>query len=165
MPKSGRELDAERLAEAQTARDWDTAHRTDLPEPIRTEDSREQVMLGGVRRARLQYLGMWMEGEDDHVVYDERGRFVPLTGRTKVIDVHQLAHNKRIERAFERLTPKQRELLEAHALEGKSLQELRTHGESKQAVSERIAWARNALAKAILATAEEEVVLTGEELG
>jgi len=165
MPKSRRELDEERLAEAKAARDWDTAHSNELPEPIRTEDSREQVMLGGIRRARLQYLGMWMEGEDDHTVYDESGRFVPLTGQTKVIDVYQLAHNKRIERAFERLTAKQRELLDAYALEGKSLQELRTHGESKQAVAERISWARNALAKAILATAEEEVVLTGEELG
>lgn len=163
MRKTVDERKAEMVAEVKAAREWGEQHEKELDPVIKTDSWYEQATRAGVRYRRLLYLGMFAE-EDQTVVYDEGGRFLPLISEPKEIDLQQTAHNKRIQRALDTLPTKQRELLEAYALEGKTLNELRTHGESKQAVHERLAWARNAFAKAILATAEEPVILTGDDL-
>lgn len=164
MPKRADEHQNDIDREVGDAERWLSKHEDKLDKVIETEQHQDQVMLDGVRRLRMRYLGMWGEGEDDEVTYDESRRFVPLVATPDELDVQRIAHNKRVERAFETLKPEQRDLLVAWALEGKTLTQLRKHGESRQAVHERVAWAKNALVKAILATAEEPVVVTAEDL-
>ena len=158
------EVEAERKDEEREARRWMARNKHRLPaeEPMRPRLRDE----GGVPAVdRLLIGGALMEvGSDVEAVFSERNRFVPLQGSDRELDLASAATGVRVNRALAILPVAQQELLRAHYIEGLSLSQMVRHGESRQAVHERLTWARLAFGRALLAQEHDPIELSEEDL-
>ncbi len=152
------ELEADARKENKEAQRWLKKNES-LLEPDLTDSHRvrEQTMHGDVRVERLMRLGMWAQGEDDLVDYNEGSRFVPLIGQPQEFDLKRAELDARVRHVLSFVKEEQRELLLAYYVEGLNWSDLRREKESRQAVHERLSWARNSFLKAWIAHAEDEL--------
>jgi predicted DNA-binding protein YlxM (UPF0122 family) len=84
---------------------------------------------------------------------------VPLISKPQSVNLKGAELGARVEHVLTFLTQKQQDTLMQHYVEGLSLAEMRTGRESRQAVHERVAWARLAFLKAWRDHAEDEIIV------
>jgi DNA-directed RNA polymerase specialized sigma24 family protein len=150
MTSTREQLEVRRKAEEKAAKRWYARNEGKLP-PSRLP--REQADKGRVRTfTNAEYSAL--RGSELGVVYSEAGRFLPLQGGMPGVDTEERdearrAYEDAFDAAFDSLPKRQQTLLLAHYIEGLSLAKLAEHGESRQAVHERVYWAKLALRKAL----------------
>lgn len=156
------EVEADRRREEREARRWMRRNKHHL-EP--EEPPRHRVRGGDGLHDRVLVGGALLEvGEDVGVVYSESNRFVPIQGTDRELDLESAALGARVNRALATLPARQQELLRAHYIEGLTLSQLARAGESRQAVHERLTWARLAFGRALLAQEDMPIELTEDDL-
>ncbi len=152
------QVEAEARKENREAQRWLKKHEPELESVANLSNIQgRQVMTDGDRQARLTYLGMWAQGEDDLVDYGEGSRFVPLIGQPQEFNLKRAELDARVRHVLSFVKEEQRELLRRYYVEGVEWKDLRKSGESRQAVHERLSWARNSFLKAWIAHAEDEL--------
>lgn len=151
--KARARLDAEKKARAWMRRN---AHK--LPPLSEGRESR----LPKHEVALSEKVGM-APVEEQHVVYDERHRFVPMTGFSLPLDLKSVELAARVNHVMTFLTEAQRETLRAHYIEGLILREMARKGETRQSVHERVSWARKAFERAWLEHGEDPITITEED--
>ena len=160
-------MEAEQQAEEKQAARWTRKHEKLLDPVVDNQTVRpvDRVLdAGGSKINRLRRLGAFATGEDDVVRYDEGGRFVPLIGQPQEFDLKRVEVAAMVNHVLSFLEDSQRDLLLAYYVEGVNWKDLRRGNESRQAVHERLAWARNAFHKAFIAHAEDDINIKESDL-
>lgn len=138
MPRSRKEIEASMVADGRRLEAWEKSRKT-------RED--------GGRYSKLGYREVSLSGSkggtppgDEPIVYDEGGRFVPLVSNMLPLTADQRSEEiaARVDHVLSFLTEKQRETLRRRWVEGLTLAEMATAGESRQAVHQQVSWARKA---------------------
>jgi DNA-directed RNA polymerase specialized sigma24 family protein len=161
VPRRLHDVEAAARQEAAAAEAWANRNRKRIPKLLDGTDGFERVRLHGKLVRRV--VPLWLEALNRERDYAEARKFVPLQGEPHGIDIAQAAMSVRVKRALARLTPEQRELLEKRYVQGKTLVEMRSVRESRQAVYDRVRRARVAFEQAWLDTADLPVVLSAED--
>lgn len=164
MPRRLTDIEKAMAMEQRKAAAWERAHEKDLERTMDDKSrSRARIMLDGRRVDRLIRLGMYGEGEDDEITYSESDKFVPVVGHEHRVSVKEADLAARVKHVLSFLTMGQREDLRSYYIEGLTWQEMRRGKESRQAVHQRIMWARNAFEKSWLEHAMDDIELREED--
>lgn len=164
MPDSLREQQETVRKERRRAKAWWRNNRGKLKGEVfhRVGTKRRIVSLPQIDPADDEDLTD-VPWESWEVVFDEAARFVPVQGLPRRVDVAQAAMSARVKHVLSFLTPAQREVLTGYYVAQLPWRELRGNGETRQSFHERLAWARKAFLRELLAHGDDPVVLREED--
>src|SRR3990172_3130998 len=147
--------------EAKDAKRWLRQHEHELP-PVVVPEPQVVSASGAVLKRTVpipEGFESWAE------VWEEAAKFKPLTARPRTVDLVSAEMSKRVRHVLSFVPPPQAELLQAYYVERASPGEMleRFGAGTRQALHERLGWARQAFERAWLAHAEDPIELTEED--
>lgn len=155
-------IEAKMREERSRAERWLKQNRAKLP-PEEPTSGQVQNADGKMVRREVALVDGRFKWELMRVVYDEASRFVPMQGQDMRINIESMAMAKRVNHVLTFMPVEQRELLLNYYIEGMAWHELVNGTESRQAVHQRLSWARNTFEKQWLLHAQDAVELGAED--
>ncbi len=167
MPKKLSQIEEEMTKEAEKASKWLKRHSKRLPQVDETRDGerpRERVKTPAGYVDRVVSLRANNDRDTNVISYGEGTKFIPIQGSPKLLSLPEIELSARVTHVMSFLTLEQHDILMGFYVEGLTWKELKVGKETKQAVYERIAWARKAFETAWVGHAEDPLEITEEDI-